>query len=97
MLSLFAHIITFQLIILFRYNEIVLLSYLHYIYKNERFKFYIRIEFNNRNAFSVTSVLYILNRADFSLTSHFFNTTRLGLACLGRGIYTYINVFFLCT
>ena len=29
---------------------------------------------------NVMSVLYIFNKIDFSLTSHFFNITRLGLA-----------------
>ena len=45
---------------------------------------------------NVMSVFYILNKTNFSLTSHFFNIIRLSLACLDRDIYTYINVFFLC-
>ena len=44
---------------------------------------------------NVTSVLYIFNKADFFLTLYFFNITRLSLACLGRDIYFYINVFFI--
>ena len=49
------------------------------------------------NRLTVTSVLYFLNRADISLTSHFFVATRLSLACLDRDICFYINVFFLYT
>ena len=49
-----------------------------------------------REGDNVTSVLYILNRADFSLTSHFFDITRLGLAWLDRGICSHIDAFFLC-
>ena len=46
---------------------------------------------------NVTSVFYIFNKVDFSLTSHFFDIIRLDLTCLDRGIRTHINVFFLCT
>ena len=44
---------------------------------------------------NVTSVSYILNKANIFLISHFFDITRLGLACLSKGICFYINVFFL--
>ena len=43
---------------------------------------------------SVISVFYIFNKTNISLTSHFFNTIRLSLACLGRDIYFFINGFF---
>ena len=57
---------------------------------------------------NVTSVLYIfnkiiflirliLNKAIFLIKLIIFNIIRLSLACLDRGIYFYINVFFLCT
>ena len=45
---------------------------------------------------NVTSVFYILNKAISSIKLIIFNITRLGLACLNRGICFYINVFFLC-
>ena len=45
----------------------------------------------------VTSVFYILNKATFSVKLFILNITRLNLTCLDRGIYFYINVFFLCT
>ena len=45
----------------------------------------------------VTSVSYILSRAAFLVKLIIYNTIRLGLACLGRGICFYIDVFFLCT
>ena len=43
---------------------------------------------------SVTSVSYIFNKAAFLIRSIIFNTIRLNLACLDKGIYFYINVFF---
>ena len=46
---------------------------------------------------NVTSVFYILNKIDFSLTLHFFDITRLSLTCLNKDIRIYINVSFLCT
>ena len=46
---------------------------------------------------NVMSVSYILNRADYPLISHSFDIIRLGLACLDRGICSYIDVSFLCT
>ena len=36
----------------------------------------------------------IFSKTDISLTSHFFNITRLDLACLNRDIYIYLKVFF---
>ena len=47
----FAHVITFQSVVFFRCGEVVLLSCLHCARGNERFKFYVQIEFSNRNAF----------------------------------------------
>ena len=44
---------------------------------------------------NVTSVFYILNKIDFSLTLYSFNIIRLSLAWFSRGIYFHINVFFL--
>ena len=46
---------------------------------------------------NVTSVLYIFNKAIFLIKLIIFNITRLSLACLGKNICFYINVFFLCT
>ena len=43
---------------------------------------------------NVINVFYILNRTAFLIKLIIFNITRLGLACLGRGICFYINVFF---
>ena len=43
----------------------------------------------------VTSVFYIFSKIDFFLISHFFNITRLSLACLNKGICIYLNVFFM--
>ena len=43
----------------------------------------------------VTSVFYILSKATFLIKLIIFNITRLSLACLGRDICFYINVFFL--
>ena len=45
---------------------------------------------------NVTSVFYIFNKINFSLTLYFFNIIRLSLAWFNKGIYFYINVFFLC-
>ena len=50
-----------------------------------------------RAEITVTSVPYFLSRADIPLTPLSFVTARLGLACLGRGICSYIDAFFLCT
>ena len=44
---------------------------------------------------NVINVPYILNKTDFSLTSHFFNIIRLNLTWLNKDIYFHINVFFL--
>ena len=44
---------------------------------------------------NVTSVLYILNKVIFLIKLIIFDITRLGLACLGRDICFYINVFFM--
>ena len=51
----------------------------------------------NNDIIIVTSVLYILSRATFSIKLLILNITRLSLACLDRDICFYIDVFFLCT
>ena len=44
---------------------------------------------------NVTSVFYILSKADFLIKLIIFNITQLNLACLDRGICFYINVFLM--
>ena len=43
---------------------------------------------------NVTSVFYIFNKTAFLIRLIIFNIIRLNLACLGRDICFYINVFF---
>ena len=97
------------LIIILKHNVIVIINVIFTVFFDCDYELR-RLKINYKRTFSiftalryrllkekdnVTSVSYIFNKIDLSLISHFFNIIRLNLACFGRDIYFYINVFFM--
>ena len=67
--------------------------YLFALYETKLIKnFSNKFKMNNKlMTFFVTSVFYIFNKINFSLTLYFFNTIKLSLTCFNKVIYIYLK------
>ena len=99
------------LIIILRYNVVVIIDVIFTTFSGRNYELR-KLKANYKRLSSVFLTLrhrflrgednvinasYILSRVTFSIKLFILNIIRLNLACLGRGIYFYIDVFFLCT